>query len=164
MLALATNVKPRCDSKSARKAEGERNRAHHNEADRPNHVQIEPAPRQEFEAEIAIDQPRRAAAGGDHRDGVKNQSANCAGGIRASARGWRRLNSRKTPNPMTSRLAVIWICRCHSTSINKSANGRMTTSVASRWPSHSGNSAASSARELLSISPAETASGHPIPG
>ena len=42
--------------------------------------------------------------------------------------------------------------------------GRITTSIASRWPTVSGQSAATRARELLSISPAETASGHPIPG
>ena len=40
----------------------------------------------------------------------------------------------------------------------------MTSSMASKWPAHSGHSAMNSARELLSISPAETASGHPIPG
>ena len=32
------------------------------------------------------------------------------------------------------------------------------------WPTVSGQRAATRARELLSISPAETASGHPIPG
>ena len=36
--------------------------------------------------------------------------------------------------------------------------------MASRCPAQSGQSAMKKARELLSISPAETASGQPIPG
>jgi len=44
------------------------------------------------------------------------------------------------------------------------SNGRTITSIANRWPIVSGQSAAANARELLSMSPAETASGHPIPG
>ena len=38
------------------------------------------------------------------------------------------------------------------------------TNSASRWPTVSGHRAAKRARELLSLSPAETASGHPISG
>ena len=46
----------------------------------------------------------------------------------------------------------------------KEADSRSGKCMASRWPAHSGHSATKSARELLSISPAETASGHPIAG
>jgi hypothetical protein len=45
-----------------------------------------------------------------------------------------------------------------------SENGRIITSIANKCPIVSGQSAARRARELLSIKPAETASGHPIPG
>src|SRR5262245_40533945 len=38
------------------------------------------------------------------------------------------------PNPMTKRLAPIWICCCHSTRATSSAKGRITTNIASRWP------------------------------
>src|ERR1700730_10539600 len=41
---------------------------------------------------------------------------------------------------------------------------RADLDLSSRWPTRSGPSAATRARDLLSISPAETASGHPIPG
>ena len=51
-------------------AEHQRNAADQNEADGPHGFQVEPAPRNEFEAEIAVDQPRQAAAGRDHRGGV----------------------------------------------------------------------------------------------
>src|SRR5215510_11305991 len=95
---------------------------------------------------------------------AKDQSPSCVGRIRASTRGCRLLTNRKIPNPMTNRLAPIWICCCHSTSTSSSANGRITKNIASRWPTVSGQSAITRARELLSISPAETASGHPIPG
>ena len=95
---------------------------------------------------------------------AKDQSPSCVGRIRASTRGWRRLTNRKMPNPMTRRLAPIWICRCHWTRATSKEQGSITTSIASRWPTVSGQSAATRARELLSISPAETASGHPIPG
>jgi len=95
---------------------------------------------------------------------AKDQSPSGVGRIRASTRGWLRLMSRKLPNPMTRRLAPIWICRCHWTRATSREKGRITTSIASRWPTVSGPSVATRARELLSISPAETASGHPIPG
>ena len=45
-----------------------------------------------------------------------------------------------------------------------SEKGRITTRIASRWPTGSGPNAATRARGLFSISPADTASGHPIPG
>src|SRR5216683_5697344 len=44
--------------------------SHQNEAEGPGRIQIEPAPRYEFEAEIAVDQPRQTSAGRDHRAGV----------------------------------------------------------------------------------------------
>ena len=53
---------------------------------------------------------------------------------------------------------------CHSTSATSSENGRITTQIARRWPTLSGPSAARSALERFSISPADTASGQPIPG
>ena len=49
--------------------------------------------------------------------------------------------------------------RCHWTRATSREKGRITTSIASRWPTISGQSAAARARELISISPAETASG-----
>jgi hypothetical protein len=42
------------------------------------------------------------------------------------------------------------------------SNGRTITSIANRWPSVCGQSAAANAREFPSMSPAEAASGHPI--
>src|ERR1700736_6330554 len=202
MLALATNVKRQCDRKSVCKADRQRNSAHHNEADGPGHVQIEPAPRHEFETEIPIDQPRRASAGSDHRGGVSNRDQHgqteigidedrcrrvaCvevrglaqpeinrhqhqSGAVsdrhgerpkpqlRRPYPGERPWMSRKTPNPMTKRPAPIRIWRCHSTRVTSAAKGRMTNSTARKWPADSGQSAVNRARELLSISPAETA-------
>ena len=95
---------------------------------------------------------------------AKDQSPSCVGRIRASARGWRRLTSRKIPKPITSTLAPIWICCCHSTRVTSSPKGRSTTSIASRWPTDSGQSAATRARELLSISRRKRRAATPSPG
>ncbi len=65
---------------------------------------------------------------------------------------------------MTSRLAPIRVSRCHSISAASNANGSSTTSIATKWPMASGQSAANSARGRRSINPADTASGQPIPG
>jgi len=65
---------------------------------------------------------------------------------------------------MTKRLAPIRICRCQYTRVTNSENGRVIRSIASRWPAASAHSADKRARGLFSIIPAETASGHPIPG
>ena len=70
-----------------------------------------------------------------------------SGRIRANALGWRLSTSRKTPNPMTSRLAAICIWCCHSTSATNAAKGRRTRSIARRWPAISGQRAAIKARE-----------------
>jgi hypothetical protein len=47
---------------------------------------------------------------------------------------------------------------------DQQTEGRITTSIASRWPTVSGQSAATRPRELLSISPAETGAAIPSPG
>ena len=65
---------------------------------------------------------------------------------------------------MTSTLAPIWISRCQASRIASSAKGSITTNIASTCPAARYKSAANSARARLSISPLETASGHPIAG
>src|SRR5215510_14334607 len=57
-------------SMPASETDCERNRADQDEAERPDHVQVEPASRQILQAEIAVDQPRGAATGRDHGDRV----------------------------------------------------------------------------------------------
>src|SRR5450631_3998057 len=57
----------------ARETEHQCDRPHQNETDGPACIEIEPAPRQEFEAEVAINQPGRASAGRDHRGGMDDR-------------------------------------------------------------------------------------------
>src|SRR6185369_17618489 len=64
-------------------------RADQDEADGPDRIQIEPALRYEFEAEIAVGEPRATSAGGDHRGGVDggNQHGHAEIGIDERAGG-----------------------------------------------------------------------------
>src|ERR1700677_1190377 len=57
--------------------------AHENQADGPNSIQIEPAPRYESETQIAVDEPCRESAGQDHRSRVddRDQYGNAETGI-----------------------------------------------------------------------------------
>ena len=57
---------------SVREADHQGNNPYQNEADGPGCVQVEPASRHEFETEVAVNQPRRASAGRDHRGGMHN--------------------------------------------------------------------------------------------
>src|SRR5262249_17279961 len=50
----------------------ERDDADQNEAESPNRIEVEPASRYMLQAEIAVDQPRRASASREHCHGMDN--------------------------------------------------------------------------------------------
>src|ERR1700730_14462050 len=62
--------RPLCGSVRVRKAERQRESADQDETEGPSRIQIEPAPRDELETQVAVDQPRQESAGCDHRDRV----------------------------------------------------------------------------------------------
>ena len=52
----------------------ERDSPNQNEADSPNYIQVEPASRNELQAQIAVDEPRRTSAGRDHCNRVDKRN------------------------------------------------------------------------------------------
>jgi hypothetical protein len=84
------------------KAYRKRERADQNEANGPGRIQIEPAPRHKLETQVAVDQPRQAAAGRDHRhsvdDGDKDGHADI-GLIRAATASWPLSRSAERQRP-----------------------------------------------------------------
>ena len=81
-----------------------------------------------------------------------NVHKNGVGRIRASAPRMAPVDQQEDAETMT-RTGADLICCCHSTTAISSAKGRITTNIASKWPSASGHSAAMRARELLSHQP-----------
>jgi hypothetical protein len=59
-----------------RKDDRKRESAHQNEANGPSRIEIEPAPRHELEAQVAVHQPRGESASRDHRRRVDNGDQN----------------------------------------------------------------------------------------
>src|SRR5271155_1030816 len=70
-------------------AERKRENADQYEAGGPSRIQIEPAPRHEFETQVAVDQPRQESAGGNHRDGVDDADQDSHAEIGIDEGAWR---------------------------------------------------------------------------
>ena len=69
------------------------------------------------------------------------------------------------PKPITSRLAPIWICRCQIDEADQQREGQDHQQHREQMTDRQRPKRRDEgARELFSISPAETASGQPIPG